>query len=72
MEGVQYVQKNNPNGKVHYSYSPPGRKRGKFLLLDRFSCFLSHKQKNRNEKVKEKGRHCGMGVGEFLSICFTR
>lgn len=61
-------RKNNPDGKVHYSCSPPGRKRGKLLVLARFSCFLNHKWKNRGGK--EVGRKVS-NVRVSLSVCFT-
>lgn len=58
-------RKNNPDGKVHYSCSPPGRKRGKFLVLGRFSHFLNHKWKNRGEK--DRGRKVSNVRVSFLS-----
>ena len=60
--------KNNPDGKVHYSHFPPGSKTGKFLALGGFSCFLNQKQKNRGEKVREKGRP----YGEFCFHLFHK
>lgn len=45
------------DGKICYPCSPPGRKRGNFLVQGGFSCFPNHKRKSRGEELggKEAG-----------------
>lgn len=57
LEGYTMSRKNKPDGKVHYSHSPAGRKRGKFLVLDGSLALLTI-----NGKAEVKGVREGAGI----------